>query len=141
MKKVIKGAVCDTETATKLGSCDHDIIDHLHWWSETLYWTKSGRYFIYGEGGPASPYSIADGDGHWKSGEQINIISRKAAEEWAEKHLTGDEYEAAFGLPDEVPRITVELTPENRRKLDEIRAKNGMKFVEIINDAISAYQG
>lgn len=141
MKKVIKGAVCDTETATKLGSCDHDIIDHLHWWSETLYRTKSGRYFIHGEGGPASHYSIADGDGHWKSGEQINVISRKAAEEWAEEHLSGDEYEAAFGLPDEVPRITVELTPKNRRKLDEIRAKNGMKFVSIVNAAIEAYQG
>lgn len=141
MKKVIKGAVCDTETATKLGSCDHDIIDRLHWRSETLYRTKSGRYFIHGEGGPASPYSIADGDGRWKSGEQINVIPREAAEEWAEEHLTGDEYEAAFGLPDEVPRITVELTPENRRKLDEIRARNGMKFVSIVNAAIEAYQG
>lgn len=141
MKKVIKGAVCDTETATKIGSCDHDIIDHLHWWSETLYRTKSGRYFIHGEGGPASRYSIADGDAHWKSGEQINVISRKAAEEWAEEHLSGDEYEAAFGVPDEVPRITVALTPENRKKLDEIRAKNGMKFVSIVNAAIEAYQG
>lgn len=140
MKKVIKGAVCDTETATKLGSCDHDIIDHLHWWSETLYRTKSGRYFIHGEGGPASPYSIADGDGHWKSGEQINVISREAAEEWAEEHLNGDEYEAAFGLPDEVPRITVALTPENRKKLDEIRDASGAKLVEIVNDAIEAYQ-
>lgn len=140
MKKVIKGAVCDTETATKLGSCDHDIIDHLHWWSETLYRTKSGRYFIHGEGGPASPYSIADGDGHWKSGEQINVISCEAAEEWAEEHLNGDEYEAAFGLPDEVPRITVALTPENRKKLDEIRDASGAKLVEIVNDAIEAYQ-
>lgn len=140
MKKVIKGAVCDTETATKLGSCDHDIIDHLHWWSETLYRTKSGRYFIHGEGGPASPYSIADGDGHWKSGEQINVISREAAEEWAEEHLSGDDYEAAFGVPDEVPRITVALTPENRKKLDEIRDASGAKLVEIVNDAIEAYQ-
>lgn len=140
MKKVIKGAVCDTETATKLGSCDHDIIDHLHWWSETLYQTKSGRYFIHGEGGPASPYSIADGDGHWKSGEQINVISREAAEEWAEEHLSGDDYEAAFGVPDEVPRITVALTPENRKKLDEIRDASGAKLVEIVNDAIEAYQ-
>lgn len=140
MKKVIKGAVCDTETATKLGSCDHDIIDHLHWWSETLYRTKSGRYFIHGEGGPASPYSIADGDGHWKSGEQINVISREAAEEWAEEHLSGDDYEAAFGVPDEVPRIAVALTPENRKKLDEIRDASGAKLVEIVNDAIEAYQ-
>ena len=140
MKKVIKGAVCDTETATKIGSCDHDITDHLHWWSETLYRTKSGRYFVHSEGGPASRYSTADSDGHWKSGEQINVISRKTAEEWAEEHLSGDEYEAAFGVPDEVPRITVALTPANRAKLEGIRAKTGRTFVEIINDAITAYQ-
>lgn len=139
MKKVIKGTVCDTETATKLGTCDHDITNRLCWWSETLYRTKSGRYFIHGEGGPASPYSIADGDGHWKSGEQINVISREAAEEWAEEHLSGDDYEAAFGVPDEVPRITVALTPENRRKIDSIRAASGMKLVEIINDAVEKY--
>ena len=140
MKKVIKGAVCDTETATKIGSCDHDITNRLCWWSETLYRTKSGKYFIYGEGGPGSRYARAEDDGRWKSGEQIDVISRKAAEEWAEEHLSGDEYEAAFGVPDEVPRITIALTPENRKKLDEIRDASGAKLVEIVNDAIEAYQ-
>ena len=87
MKKVIKGAVCDTETATKIGSCDHDITDHLHWWSETLYRTKSGRYFVHGEGGPASRYSTADSDGRWKSGEQINVISRKDIDSLYIRHV------------------------------------------------------
>lgn len=31
--------------------------------------------------------------------------------------------------------------PDWRKKLDEIRAKNGMKFVSIVNAAIEAYQG
>lgn len=140
MKKVIKGAVCDTETATKLGVCEHNIIDRLYWWTETLYRTKSGRYFIHGEGGPGSPYAKVEDDGHWKSGGQIDIITKEAAEKWAEEHLSGEEYEAAFGVPDEVPRITVALTPENRAKLEGIRAKTGRTFVEIINDAITAYQ-
>lgn len=140
MKKVIKGAVCDTETATKLGTCDHDITNRLYWWSETLYRTKSGKHFIHGEGGPGSRYARAEDDGHWKSGEQIDVVSREAAEEWAEEHLDGDGYIAAFGVPDEVPRITVALTPENRKKLDEIRDASGAKLVEIVNDAIEAYQ-
>lgn len=139
MRKVIKGAVCDTETATRLGACGHDITNRLYRWTETLYRTKSGRYFIHGEGGPGSRYAKAEDDGHWKRGEQIDIITKEAAEKWAEEHLSGDEYEAAFGLPDEVPKITIELTPENRRKLDDIRAANGMKFVDIINDAIEQY--
>lgn len=139
MRKVIKGTVCDTETATRLGTCGHDITNRLHRWTETLYRTKSGRYFIHGEGEPGSRYAKAEDDGHWKSGEQIDIITKEAAEKWAEEHLSGDEYEAAFGLPDEVPKITIELTPENRRKLDDIRAANGMKFVDIINDAIEQY--
>lgn len=140
MKKVIKGAVCDTETATKLGTCDHDITNRLYWWSETLYRTKSGKYFIHGEGGPGSRYARAEDDGHWKSGEQIDVVSREAAEGWAEEHLDGDGYIAAFGVPDEVPRITVALTPANRKKLDEIRDASGAKLVEIVNDAIEAYQ-
>lgn len=140
MKKVIKGAVCDTETATKLGTCDHDITNRLCWWSETLYRTKSGKYFIHGEGGPGSRYAKAEDDGHWKSGEQIDVVSREAAEGWAEEHLDGDGYIAAFGVPDEVPRITVALASENRAKLEGIRAKTGRTFVEIINDAIAAYQ-
>lgn len=52
---------------------------------------------------------------------------------------SGDGYIAAFGVPDEVPRITVALTPENRKKLEGVRAENGMTFVEIINDAIRKY--
>lgn len=140
MRKVIKGAVCDTETATKLGTCDHDITNRLCWWSETLYRTKSGKYFIHAAGGPGSRYAKAEDDGRWKSGEQINVVSREAAEGWAEEHLDGDEYIAAFGVPDEVPRITIALTPENRRKLEGVRAENGMTFVEIINDAIKAYK-
>lgn len=139
MKKVIKGAVCDTETATKLGTCDHDITNRLCWWSETLYRTKSGKYFIHGEGGPGSRYARAEDDGHWKSGEQIDVVSREAAEGWAEEHLDGDGYIAAFGVPDEVPRITVALTPANRRKINSIRAASGMKLVEIINDAVEKY--
>lgn len=139
MKKVIKGAVCDTETATRLGTCAHDTTSRLYRWSETLYRTKSGKYFIHGEGGPGSRYGKAEDDGHWKSGEQIAVVSREAAEEWAEKHLSGDEYEAAFGVPDEVPRIAITLTPENRRKIDNIRAASGMKLVDIINDAVEKY--
>ena len=140
MKKVIQGVLCDTSTAKYLGSASYlGDRDFAHW-REALYRTKSGKYFLYGEGGPASRYSTADSDGRWKSGEQINVISRKAAEEWAEEHLSGDEYEAAFGVPDEVPRITIALTPENRKKLEGVRAENGMTFVEIINDAIKAYK-
>lgn len=63
----------------------------------------------------------------------------EAAEGWAEEHLDGDGYIAVFGVPDEVPRITVALTPENRRKIDNIRAVSGMKLVEIINDAVEKY--
>ena len=77
--------------------------------------------------------------GHGKSGEQIDVVSREAAEGWAEEHLDGDRYIAAFGVPDEVPRITVALTPENRKKLEGVRAETGMTFVEIINDAIKKY--
>lgn len=139
MKKVINGAVCDTETATKLGEASHLTPHDFTYWREVLYRTKSGRYFLYGEGGPASRYAEAIAQNEWQGGEKILRLSREAAEDWAEEHLTGDEYEAAFGLPDEVPRITIALTPENRAKLDEIRLRTGATFVDTINAAIERY--
>lgn len=140
MKKVINGSVYDTDTAKKLAEDRFGNQSDFHHWEEALYRTKSGRYFLHGEGGAASKYAVCVGQNEWCGGEKIIPLDIDAAQRWAEEHLDGDEYEAAFGVPDEVPRITIALTPENRKKLECVRAKNGMTFVEIINDAIAAYQ-
>ena len=102
MKKIINGVLCNTETAKFIGSWEYSMPNDLYYCYEALYRTKSGKYFIYGEGGPASKYSRMTGQNSWSSGEAIELLSLEEAREWAEEYLDGDEYIAAFGEPEEV---------------------------------------
>ena len=89
MKKVINGALYNTETARFIGAWEPNGYDHnnFSYFCESLYRTKSGKYFIHGEGHAMSPYGVwHENSGGW--GEEIRPMSPAAAREWAEKHLT-----------------------------------------------------
>lgn len=98
MKKIISGKVYDTSTATELAaySSPGSWRDFSHY-EETLYRKKTGEFFLHGEGGPMTRYAQATGVNSWSGGERIMPLSYKEAQEWAEEHLDGDEYEAIFG--------------------------------------------
>jgi hypothetical protein len=101
-KKIINGAKYDTETAKKLGEWTNGHrYGEFSYCEESLYRTKSGKYFIYGSGGATSKYAVSNGDNGWSGGSQIITMSRSAAMEWAEEKLDGDDYEAAFGPVEE----------------------------------------
>ena len=118
MKKIIEGATYDTDKAEQLGSDSFSNSRDFHHWEETLYRSKSGRYFLYGEGGPMSRYARTVGQNEWSGGEQIMPMDRKAAMAWAEEHLTGDQYTAIFGDPEEGwENINVRLTAAAVSKL------------------------
>ena len=142
MKKVIQGVLCDTSTAKHLGSASYlGSRDFAHW-SEELYRTKSGKYFLYGEGGPASRYAVTIGQNEWSGGEKIQLLSRETAMEWAEEHLDGDEYIAAFGNPEETEKaMSVILPLKTRERLEVLKAETGMTFSEIIARAVDGYKG
>jgi len=141
MKKVIRGVLCDTATAKCLGETSYlDARDFAHW-SEELYRTKSGKYFLYGEGGPASRYAVTIGQNEWSGGEKIQLLSRETAMEWAEEHLDGDEYIAAFGDPEETEKaMSIVLPVASRERLETLKRETGMTFSEIIAKAIDGYQ-
>ena len=96
MKKILGGKKYNTETAHRVGEC----------WnggtcSETLYRKRTGEYFLYGEGGPMSKYSVSYGDNEWGYGQEIQPLTVDEAKEWAEEHLDADEYEQEFGVVEE----------------------------------------
>ena len=98
MKKIIKGRKYDTETATCVGAWDNSYpCNDFHYYEETLYRKRNGEYFLHGEGGPRSKYAVRCGGNGWTEGEDITPLPYEAAREWAETHLTADEYEATFG--------------------------------------------
>lgn len=112
MKKIIKGKVYDTDTATFLAMYDsgHSIADYKHY-TEKLYQKKTGEYFICGKGGPASRYSQACPTGGWDGGQKIVPLTYEQAREWGENNLDGDKYEEIFGeVVEDDSRMTVTLS-------------------------------
>lgn len=101
MRKIINGKLYDSDTAKSIGSDSYSNPRDFNYWCEVLYQKRTGEFFLFGEGGPMSRYSRSMGDNSWSGGEQIIPLSYDKARKWAEEHLTVDEYEAAFGLPDE----------------------------------------
>lgn len=101
MRKIINGKKYDTETAKELGDYWNGLggSDFRNFF-ETLYQKKTGEYFLYREGGPASKYA-EHCSGGWTAGKNIIPMTESEAMEWAEKHLDCDEYEAIFGEVEE----------------------------------------
>lgn len=98
MKKIIKGKLYNTETARQLG-CYENIADagNFSHYEETLYRKKTGEFFLYGKGGPASKYSERVEQNTWFGSSDIIPISYENARQWAEDHLAADNYQEIFG--------------------------------------------
>ena len=132
----------DTETAKFLGSCEYGRPgDFNHYYREELYRTKSGKYFVYGEGGARTRYAGRSGD-LWTDGEMIDPVTEDVAKLWAEKELTGDEYEAAFGdvveVEEDTTQISATIKTELKEKFDAKKKERGMTTVELLSDMIES---
>jgi len=140
MKKIIKGKVYDTETARELatyanGGTWRDF-NHLE---ETLYRKKTGEYFLFGEGGPATRYAEATGQNSWSGGSRIMPMTYQEATAWAEKHLDGDEYEEIFGAvveDDTKKAVTYNLTITAIEKVRRIADEAGRTVSDVLEEII-----
>jgi len=85
MRQVIKGLVYNTETAEILGSADSSYLgaNDFRSYSETLFKTKKGRFFLAGEGGPMTKWGEACGDMRG-FGSGIIPLDSAEAREWCE---------------------------------------------------------
>ena len=102
MRKIIDGKMYNTETATKVAEWSNDcFVSDFSYFSETLYRKRTGEYFVYGEGGPMSPWAEPCGSNGWKSASDILPVSKSHARKWMEKHAEIEEYIAEFGEPEE----------------------------------------
>ena len=135
MKKVIDGALYDTDTAKLLGKDSYSNSRDFQHWKEALYRTKSGKYFLHGEGGAMTKYAVCVGQNEWSGGEKIIPLDLDSAQKWAEEHLDGDEYIKAFGEPEE--RTTIMISAATKARLSDIKAKTGKSFGDIIAEAVA----
>jgi hypothetical protein len=142
MKKVIEGKLYNTETAKSLGE-RHNTYDtgDFTYCMEELFQTKSGAYFLFGTGGPMSKYARACGNNNWSGSSVIQPMSPTAAREWAEEHLTADEYSEAFGEPEEAGSnkepLNISISPELKRRLTKIKEDTGKSISQQIEEKFS----
>lgn len=140
MKKVINGKVYDTDTAKKCGDWDNGYYTNdFHFCAETLYQKKTGEFFLHGEGHALSKYAHHSGtNSGW--GERIIPMAYDQAQKWAEEHLTGDEYIAIFGKPEEddsKAQIHINLSKGAITKLKQTAQKSGLTVSAYIEKLIS----
>lgn len=97
MKKVIKGKVYNTETATEIDyySSNYNSTDFNHY-SESLYKTKKGNYFLYGSGNAMSKYSCSVGNNGRGGSSDIITLTESEAMEWMEEYGDADIMEREF---------------------------------------------
>lgn len=138
MKKITNGVLCNTATANKIGGYEYLSRGDFAHYEEALYRTKSGKYFLYGKGGPASPYSKQIAQSEWAPGEAIKLLPPEAARQWAEDHLDAAEYIAAFGEPGEMASVLI--ADETKAKLVELKRKTGKDIDKIISEAVDRYE-
>lgn len=140
MKKIINGKVYDTSTAKKCGEYEpNPYRSDFNWFCEELYQKKTGEFFLYGEGNAASPYSKSCGQNEWCGSEAIKPMAYAEAQEWAEKHLDGDDYITIFGDPEENAEktvISISIRKDTHEKLKQAAAKAGVTVSEYIEGLI-----
>lgn len=100
MKKIINGRMYNTETATPIVE-NNQINGSFFGYEETLYRKKTGEFFLYGKGGPASKYAHPGISGGWDAGEKIVLIPEEETKKWLERFEFMDEYIELFGEPEE----------------------------------------
>lgn len=134
MKKIIKQTLCDTATAEEIGEARFENF------TEFLYRTKSGKYFIHGVGDENSRYSSRGEDGSWIPGEDIVLLTNSAAADWIMDHYgpVDSYYRAKKGAKKEW--ATIRITAAAKEQIDELTEGKGMTISELISDALEAYR-
>jgi len=85
MKQVISGFIYDTDKAEEVWTASYSNPSDFKHWSETLYRTKKGAFFLAGGGGPMSRWRKDTGDGYSGSTGIIPLAEAEALD-WCESN-------------------------------------------------------
>jgi len=95
MKKVLNRKAYDTATAKKLAVASNNDASR---WSETLYRTAKGKYFVARESASMVCWAKSCGQDSWSAGSGVRVLTEDDAREWVEIWASA-EYEEIFGEP------------------------------------------
>lgn len=86
MKRVLYGKVYNTETAVLVGDYSYSIPGDFQYFSEELYRTAKGQFFLAGEGGPMSMYARSIGNNTTSGSQELTLLTDSEALNWCEEH-------------------------------------------------------
>ena len=97
MIKVINGKTYNTKTAARVCSVSSPVsMSNFNWFSETLYRTPKGAFFIVGQGGPKTQWADVAEDRSRGYGAGLLLLESDEAREMMEQaRCTLEEFEAA----------------------------------------------
>lgn len=101
MKKIIKNKLYDTCTAREIGCYQYSGSSDFYYVYEALYKKRTGEYFLYGEGGAMSKYSVSCGNRQYSGSSEIIPLSKEEAKEWAVENMDADDFMEEFGEVEE----------------------------------------
>ena len=82
MQKIIDGKRYNTKTAKLVAEDGEHYRSDFNFWSEGLYLTSKGQWFLHGEGGGLSKYAESASGGGWTGGTDIRPLTEQEAFEW-----------------------------------------------------------
>lgn len=85
MKRIVDGKVYDTDTATMVANECYGYGGDFNAWSEVLYVTKSGSFFLHGWGSCRTEYAVSTGQNSWSDGERLIPYDKIQVMDWAER--------------------------------------------------------
>jgi hypothetical protein len=104
VKKIINGLTYNTETAERLCDTSNDLNGSDFGRDDSaLYRTRNGRFFLLGNGGANSRWSISTGQNSWRgtTADDIHAIEDYEARALVEAHGSAALYERIFGEAEE----------------------------------------
>ena len=86
-----------------------------------------------------SKYSERTGENEWSYGHEIRPLSLDEAKAWAEKHLSGDEYEKIFGKVQEGKvQVSTWIEESIKEEIDKLRDEKDFTIADIIKAGVKA---
>ncbi len=136
MKRVINGAVYNTESAIYIGIYNsRKELDDMRRFTEELYRTRSGKFFLLLSGARNPQY-------HTKRNEpKIVSLAFEEAQNWVKEKLSPEQFQTLFGLPEHPEKkqnMHISLSAKTVHLLNQKRAETGTSISELIEWAVEA---